>query len=519
MRNSRLLVSTPNIQPIPGAPCQLRVLLIAWLLIGAASTIWCFASPLMSAPDEPAHTIKAASVARGHFGGSSSGVQGELLTVEVPRYIAEVGSYNCYATHPEITADCKTEGGADRTPVKAQTSAGNYNPVYYAIVGLGSRGLSGEPALYAMRLISGWLTSFFLAAIFYAAASMRRSRSMMIASAISLTPAVLFLSGAVNPNALEIATAGSLYMGLGLMLEKGYESRSSWLPMAITTASGILLSNNRPLSLLWLAVAVAAALIGHSQFAVRTLLATRKFQLSVILVGLSCIFALWWSQSAHSLDSLFAGTPPLPADQAAFLMLDRTVDYMREYVGVLGSLDTAPPIAVVYAWVLAFGWLLLLSFTARPVKLRWPVALVTLAVVAIPPALQAGSSEKLGWIWQGRYSLALIILLTLVSGVAARFRPLRVSPWSASIIRWSLVLGVLAHAYMMLQGLRRYTVGIHGDHINWTEMFAPQWQPPFSWQGLTITYIIVLSIAGVCLYRLLTAKGAPVRVTARTSAS
>lgn len=488
-------------------PSPVTVLVIGWLLLGAAGSIWSFASPLMSAPDEAAHVIKAAAVVRGQYAGGSSEVQGEALTVQVPKYIADFSNYNCFATHPEKTPVCSPPiDGADQSLVPAQTSAGNYNPVYYAVVGLGSLGLTGEPAIYSMRLISAWLTAFFLAAIFYAAASMRRNHFMMIASAISLTPTVLFLTGSVNPNALEIGTAAAFYMGLCSMLERRPQAQLSKLPAVIVTASGILLSNTRPLSFLWIAVALAAALLGHNLTSIRAVLITRSFQLSAFLVGLSCLFALWWSLSARSLDSLFAVTPPIPADEAALLMLDRTVGYMREYVGVLGSLDTAPPMAVVYAWVLGFGSILLLSFTARPTRLRWPVALLAVAVIAIPPALQAGSSEKLGWIWQGRYALALVVMLILASGIAVRFRPFKVTPWTTSIIRWSLVLWALAHTYLMLEGLRRYTVGVHGDHVNWSEMFVPQWQPPFSWQGLTVAYILVLSVAGVCLYRLLTTR-------------
>ncbi|MGY4540238.1 hypothetical protein ACVWY0_000132 [Arthrobacter sp. UYNi723] len=488
------------------------VLLIAWILLGAAGSIWSLASPLMSAPDEAAHVIKAAAVARGQFAGGSSGAQGEALTVQVPKYLADLSSYNCFATHPEKTPACSPSiDGANQSLVPAQTSAGNYNPVYYAIVGLGSHGFTGEAALYTMRLISAWLTSFFLAAIFYAAASMRRNQFMVIAAAISITPAVLFLTGSVNPNALEIGTAAAFYMGLCLMLERRTQTKLNRFPAVVLTVSGVLLSNTRPLSFLWIAVALAAILLGHNLTAIRTVLRTKSFQLSAFIVGLSCLFALWWSLSARSLDSLFAVTPPIPADEAALLMLDRTVGYMREYVGVLGSLDTAPPMAVVYAWVLGFGSMLLLSFTARPARLRWPVALLAVAVIAIPPALQAGSSEKLGWIWQGRYALALIVLLILTSGIAVRFRPFKVTPWSISIIRWSLVLGALAHTYLMLEGLRRYTVGVQGDHVNWSEMFDPQWQPPFSWQGLTIAYLLVLSVAGVCLFRLLTARQSPMR--------
>ncbi|WP_246848560.1 DUF2142 domain-containing protein [Pseudarthrobacter sp. NIBRBAC000502772] len=453
--------------------------------------------------------IKAAAVARGQFAGNSSGVQGEALTVQVPKYIAELSNYNCFATRSNETPACSPPIGTESNPVPADTSAGNYNPVYYVIVGLGSLGLTGEPALYAMRLISSWLAAFFLAAIFYAAASMRRSPYILVASTVAVTPAVLFLTGSVNPNALEIGTAGAFYMGLCLMLEQRARPQPNLLAAVIVTASGVLLSNTRPLSFLWIAVALAAALLGNNLSSIRKVLTTRSFQLSAFFVGLSCIFALWWSITARSLDSLFAGTLPVPADEAALLMLDRTFESMREYVGVLGSLDTEPPTAVVYTWVIAFGSLLLLAFSARPKRLRWPVALLALAVLVIPPALQAASSERLGLIWQGRYALALVVMLMLAAGVAVRFRPFRVTPWAASIIRWSIVLGVAAHTYLMLEGFRRYTVGIHGDHVNWSEMFDPEWQPPFSWQGLTVAYIVILSVAGVCLYRLLTTRQTP----------
>ena len=429
--------------------------------------------------------------------------------MQVPKYIADLRDYNCFATHPETTPACSPPIGADPSLVTAETTAGNYNPVYYAIVGLGSLGMAGEPALYVMRLISSWLTAFFLAAIFFAAIAMRRSPYVLVASMVAVTPAVLFLTGSVNPSALEVGTTGAFYMGLCLMLEQPTKPHLNALPSVIVTAAGVLLANTRPLSFLWIAVALAAALLGHNLSSVRTLIMTKSFQLSGLVVALACLFALWWSISAKSLDSLFAVTPPIPADEAALLMLDRTVGYMREYVGVLGSLDTSPPTAVVYTWVLGFGSLLLLAFTARPLRLRWPVALLTVALITIPPALQAGSSEKIGWIWQGRYALALVVLLILASGVAVRFRPFRVTPWNASIIRWSLVLGVAAHTYLLLEGFRRYTVGIHGDHVNWSEMFDPLWQPPFSWQGLTVAYIAVLSVAVVCVYRLLTTHQKP----------
>jgi hypothetical protein len=102
----------------------------------------------------------------------------------------------------------------------------------------------------------------------------------------------------------------------------------------------------------------------------------------------------------------------------------------------------------------------------------------------------------------------MVVMLIMAAGITTRFRQFRITPWQKSIIRWGVVLGALAHTYVFLEGLRRYTIGIQ-DHINWTEMFDPQWQPPFTWQGLTVAYILVLSVAGICLYRLLTTPQAP----------
>jgi hypothetical protein len=57
MQNSlRPTLPRPLNSPLPGKkrPSPLRVLLVSWLLFGCIGTLWSFASPLMSIPDEPA---------------------------------------------------------------------------------------------------------------------------------------------------------------------------------------------------------------------------------------------------------------------------------------------------------------------------------------------------------------------------------------------------------------------------------------------------------------------------------
>ncbi|TLM85661.1 DUF2142 domain-containing protein [Pseudarthrobacter sp. NamE2] len=501
MRPSGFVLAAQQIfdRPSPG-----KVLLIAWVLIGLLGSVWCFASPLMSVPDEPAHAVKAAAVARGQLNGVSTGVQGERLTVTVPGYFANLESSICFAHRPDITADCAPSmDTTDRGPTPAQTSAGNYNPVYYGIVGIGSRGLSGEAALYAMRLLSTWLSAFFLATVFAGAVTLRRFVIPTLAAAVAITPAVLFLSAGINPNALEISAAASVFMSLCSILERSKELENARAEMWYLAAAGSLLANTRPVSLLWLAVVVTAAVLAYRPTAFVRLLRYRRAWPPMGVLVISSVFALAWVVTANSFDSLLAGAP-IPSDVAAVTMADRTFVYVPEYVGVLGWLDTPPPPAVVYTWVLAMGAVLMAGLTSRPVRGRWSVAFLAVVVLGAPIALQASSSEQVGWIWQGRYILAVLAALLLACGVAARFAPLRMTPWTISIIRWSLTALALAHTYIFLEGLRRYTVGAGQGRVNWTEMFDPTWQPPFTWQGLALAYVALLTLAAFGVYRLVT---------------
>ncbi|WP_309076180.1 DUF2142 domain-containing protein [Paenarthrobacter sp.] len=473
-----------------------------FLILGTLTSLWALASPLMTVPDEPAHAIKAAAVVRGQVQPQMAGPQGEPVTVWVPGYFAELGAQTCTAFKPDLTAACAPPiDPANTAPAQARTTAGNYNPLYYVLAGLPSRFLDGAPALYGMRIISGLVSAAFLAMAFVAATRLRHSLWPVTASTVALTPMVLYLSGSINPNSLEIVTTLAFFLNLCLVLDKAKSLSTVRAPMVAVGLSGVALANTRSLSLIWLAAAVFAALV---IFGWRPFVAVLRDKLGLAmtaLVAAGCAAGLGWLVMADSLKSL-GGTPSTTTpDQAFAHMLDATFNYANGYIGIMGWLDTPAPSGVQIFWHLTFGALLLAALSSASVRSLAAILPIAAAVVLLPPILQSQVIEELGYIWQGRYLLALVVLLLVVCGVTQRDQSFRNSTRARSLALWLLSGAVVAHLYVFLYALRRFTVGLMPLHTNWTEMAEPLWQPPLTWQGLSALYLAMLLIGAVLIYR------------------
>ena len=248
----------------------------------------------MGAPDEPAHVIKAAAVVRGEMAGLEKPGVGTYRYVSIPAGIAYLDSFDCFAQHADVTPACVKPFTGNRDElVEARTSAGNYNPVYYAVAGLPSLFSSDPGVVYAMRLVSSLRSCFFLALTFAALAQMRQRKWAMVATAVAVTPMVLFLNGVVNPNSLEYATAAALLANLALLLERSFEPAAYPRFVPIIAASGCLLANTKGLSLLWLALVVVAACILGTGTQLKALSRNPWVWGGGAAIGLSCALALY----------------------------------------------------------------------------------------------------------------------------------------------------------------------------------------------------------------------------------
>lgn len=501
-----MIRTTWNVLRRPRGPW--RWFLLLWFLFSGAIGLWSLATPLMAFPDEPAHSIQAAAVVRGEIGIAEGSSFGHGVHVEVPAYIAGLHALDCFKFHPDVTADCAPDVTNDTFPAIGVTTAAGYNPFYYMIVGLPTLVLSGAPAIYGMRLVSAILTAAFYAAGITSLTQMRRPFWPVAFAGVACTPMILFLSGGVSPNALEIAATLAAFAGLCAILDTA-DKRILPMPALVGVVAAMsALANTRQIALVWMLCTVVVALIAFRHPNLRALFTERR-----VWIGIGAIFVavvagvLWIYSMLHAPAS--QGTAPIgiinPAPgiapyQAFITMLDITFDFIPQYIGVMGWLDTPLPVLGMLFWTAAFVALLISSFFIRPRRARWVVWFAFALLAIVPGFLQASLITTMGYVWQGRYNLPLVVVCFVVTGIALRnFRaPTRSVPRRFTLV--VLWFGALSHVFAFAYVLRRYTVGVR-NYGNWQTMVTdPSWQPPLSWPVLFGLYCMVIAAAAVLLW-------------------
>ncbi len=313
--------------------------------------------------------------------------------------------------------------------------------MYYAVTGLPSLFLTGAKAIYAMRILSGLLSAAFVAVALVSLAGLRMWRLPLFVGSAALTPMVFFLSGAVNPNSLEIATSMSVFAALCLTWDRLEAGRAWKGPMAAAALSAVVLANTRAASLLWLALAVIASLL---LFGYRPLLSALRQRFGWTMVGVvavGCAMSLLWLRVANSLQNLMGQGIDAGPVQIATIMLDRTFEFAVGYVSFLGWLDTPGPPGTLAVWATLIIGSIVVALSVADRAGRITVACLTAAVIFLPALLQIPLAKDVGLIWQGRYILALVVVLVTACGVAMRSFSIRQSGIGrrASVIVLSLL--------------------------------------------------------------------------------
>lgn len=491
---------------------------VGWLALGLAlaalHAIWSVTIPLMASPDEPSHVVRAAAVARGQWSGelgpapTDTSVPGAATTVRLPSdYSQAVALPNCFAFHPNQAASCQPHlAPAGRSTASVATFAGQYPPLYYALVGWPSRFLSAEAGIYAMRLVSGTIASALLV---WGIARLRTSTlpaGATWAAAAALTPMTLFMGATVNPEALEISSAFAFWAAcLVLAVSTGIPSRATVIQAVV---AGALLVNARTSGPVWALAIVAITLILAPKGRARALWAARSMRWAVVAAIGAGLAATAWVASHGGLvtgDHLYPQyASPLRVGRA---VLSETYAYTLQMIGDFGWLDAPSPPVTTVVWFVVAGALVLVTLAA-PLRRRVRLALFLsiLVVVGAPVALQIPTAVDTGIIWQGRYTLPVAVGVPVVAAIAFTSVPGPLDDLVRRMARWVVPAVGVAHVAAFWWALRRYSVGLNGQLIT----RSPAWTSPLGYLSAVALYTaVVAAVAGAAWLSLRGVRTAP----------
>ena len=453
--------------------------------------------------------IKAAAVVRGQLLGQSTDGG---TRVSVPAYISYTGAQTCFAFNNNITADCAVPIGTDpNRTVASVTSAGLYNPLYYALVGWPSLLFTTDAGVYAMRLVSGILASLFLAFAFMMVSTWPRRTLPVLGLAAAVTPMVFFLDAVVNPNSVEITATLAAFVGVLGMVK--YPSASHFVQRSmIVLVSAAVAVNMRGVSPLWVAFALLVPFVFSTRGQIRELIGRWPVRIAVIGIALATAAAVAWTlfsnslgagvgSSAHQVAGLGVGASPLGEFVQIFT---GTFDYAQGYVGIFGWLDTPSPPAVYIVWSGFIGGLVIAAFALLRGKAFVFSLVLVVGLALLPPILQAAYAlQGGGIIWQGRYALPLFVcvMVGLAAAISDRIPAVEISTVHRFLFAvTTLWLGSQICAFVVT--LKRYSVGTSGHGATLRRMFFdPSWNPPGGTPAVTVAFVVVCAGAAFLLFR------------------
>ncbi|MBT2452429.1 DUF2142 domain-containing protein [Streptomyces sp. ISL-43] len=472
-----------------------RLWAVSFVLFFTIAASWSAATPLGASPDEHAHFIRAAAVARGQINGTEvmvphvvGGIPGEFSEtgVRLPEWYKELPKHHeCYAWHAGTPASCAPALGDSDTIVEVPTAAGRYHPAYYLLTGWPSLLVEGPSGLYLMRLMSALLCSVLLAGAVVTAAEWRRGRSLALLGVFTAaTPMLLFMAGMVNPSGGEIA-AGILVWTALLSILMSPDPQLLNRRLARVGVGGLVLINIRPLGLIWFAGAVFFGLLLAERGVLRSVLRRKAMWVWTGLLGVATAGALLWA-SSHPDNSVIKVPWWLTTTEAARKTFGYTEMYVHQMLGYFGWLDTPAPAFTWYVWLAVLAVITVLGLVYG--RKREAVALIGMlvAIVVVPVAAQASQAEKIGMVWQGRYLLPFAVGLPLMAVLICASRiPEKGFP-TRRLVGFAVAGLALANAAAFFWVLRRFAVGIKGS---WLPTGA-HWAPPGGWVLWTGVYTV-----------------------------
>lgn len=499
----------PTLEPDDALPPRWRVLMswpVLTLLFLVPCLVWALASPLFSAPDEPAHVVKATGLWYGQLVGPETDVDGyPANTYRLPSVWKNAFTVpDCYKFLRNVTADCAPPLAGDATITDVNVPVGHYPPGYFALVGWGGRFFGSAKGVFLMRGVSALVAAALLALAVRALSRVVRPALALTGVLLAATPMTYFLAGSVNPSGLEITSAIAVWSH-AIAIFSYRSRRAGAIPRALLvgmTASGAIMIMTRQFSALFVAaIVVFAALSVPVPSVIAALRDRRTWLVGAALAFVTAVAAAFILRTGDP-GSLVPGKPPTDGTGPVQAVIGESDSYVRELVGVFGWLDTRSPQLSFYLWLgLVFAFVMAALTTNQ---WRRGIGLAgTFAMTMLLPFIQLRSIDTQGLVWQGRYTLPIavgmpVLAVVLIDPLASRIPGFL----RRCTVLVTAMLGV-ANVYALYWALRRYVVG--GDRG--TNIFVGgAWQPPLGSAAL-VGLMVAFGLATMALVVVATRSG------------
>lgn len=473
----------------------------AALLILVPLTIsWALGIGRYGGPDEPAHVLRSYAAAHGEvLGTSAAPLPPGYRYVTVPAALAS-GDPSCYRHDPTVTSECAAAVDDD-APVQAATSAGLTPPLYHLVVGALAR-LGGDPAdTTSYRLAAALLHALVLTVIVTRLVAVRPASIAALAiTAAAVTPAAWFLFGVVNPNSLEVALALLAWTGVALL------PRGANGPSALTSTEvwwvGV------PLGLAVVVRPIAAVLaLATVTVAVLSAPALRRSRALVTALvapaALATVAQVAWALAAQ----VEVDDPRTAVDQSVLTSLREAISALpttaAEAVGSLGWNEFRAPGWVMAAWTVGAAWCVASTVAGAGRVGRRGAAVWAVwvgAAVATPVLFDVVFASSVGPIWQGRYSLPIVVGVMAVArrSVDDDGRELQPRP---RVLAALIVVAAVVELVTYWATVRRYSVGTDGSWLLVDAVASSAWWSPRVWVATHAFMVGAIGATGLMAVR------------------
>jgi hypothetical protein len=469
----------------PPRPIRRRIWWFSFILFTALGSLWALTNPLLSVSDEGAHVFKAITVANGQLRGTDyvtrsddpKETSGTLSMYTVDRSVAELLTrQDCWVLDRGQPMGCMPAITDDQEQVQMGMYAGNYPPLFYAVVGWPVHVFDLHTSIFVMRLIAVLISAALLASGLASISESFGRAGLIAGTALSLTPMAFHLFGSVNPNGVEIAAAFCLWAAC-IDLVTSARSPDNRLLARLVLSAGILAAI-RPLSPVFVVAIVAAVLLlAGNRSRAHALWADRRVRVALAVGAAFVVADVIVIVALHSLDS-FSGhaVPGLTRVEAAQGSLERLPERATEMIGLFGWGSAPVPRWLSDGWLYTAALVGLAALVVGTWRQRATLVAILLGTAGLPVVSETLKAPELGYVWQGRYSMGLAMGVVLVAGWILATSP-KVPERATTVI--AAVLAVGAGVGLVIgqsAWMRRTIVGINHPYFSW--LTGTGWTPP-----------------------------------------